>query len=216
MYSHTTAAGNIPDDFISRNRVAAFSQMNFQGGFPFYQDTVWSNLFLLWFRLKLFKCFGRFSSLSCFSGFDLFVIYVHQIEDNTLWCNTPIPNCSEHIIKRLYIDPVNHFIQPVPAGQFLPVLVHPIGFFNQQSLPSGNILFPVFMFKPASDFTAAFRRPDNVQPVITRLSGLGCNDGYNIPVFQLRIQRHHLIIDFGPYTVITDFRMNSVGKIQWN
>ena len=214
MHRHAAASGNKPYDIITRHRVAALGQVHHQSFFPFHQHSaVGTGLHAPHFQI--FQSFGCLLGRR-FLGIQLPFVKFRQFQYDALHCHTAKSHGSQHIFGVHIVERPGHLGKPVPGNQLLPFIPQPVRFLDKGFLTSGNIFAAVFLLEPAPDFRLGVRRSYHIDPVVAGFPGFGRNNGNNIAVLQLRIQRHDFVIDLGSHAAVSHFRMDTIGKIDRN
>ena len=90
-------------------------------------------------------------------------------------------------------------------------------FLFQTCLAGSDILLPTLLFEPRTDFRFGFVGLDNSQPCpIRALVGVFAGEDFtNFSGLQLIIQRHHFTVHLAANGLVSDLRMDPIGKVNY-
>ena len=156
------------------------------------------------------------SQMILFFFLHVFLMQFQKLNKDCIDGKSSIADSSQQVVFRSGIHLFGYTGQAAGLIQFLPVMPQTFAFPFQCIRAFQDIFFPVFLFKPAAYFRAAFRTANDFQPVQAGFPCFGRDDFDNITVFEFIIERYDFAINLGPHTMMADFRMNAVSKINGN
>ena len=211
MDGDAAAACHEADDGVTRYRGAAFGEMHLQSHFPADKDAGGgarfqaAHLEVLQILCGLLK-YGLLES-------KLFLVSFRELNHRALHGDTAEADSGKKVIGGRTVEGFRDFEQAVFPDELLPFIAETVCFLEQELLAACYIFFSVFFLEPAADLRLAVSRTDHIDPVIARLAIFGSDDGNDIPVLQLRIERDDLIIHLRPNAAVADFGMDAVCKV---
>ena len=216
MDSHPAALGDVANDFVTWNGIAALGNPNQEARSPFDDDTaLMANLqTVLVFLLDLAtldQLVGHSLGLGPLS-FPAF--FFRQAIKDGCGRNFAKSNRRKEGFICLVTGPLQDFVHVLA----IKILISHITIFLEQvlhQLPTlGHREFLVLIFEKLPNFIAGLVGLDQIDPVSARPKGIGTGDDFHlIPSFELGGQGHHPAIDLGTCCLFPHLGMDFIGKI---
>ncbi|MNQ91013.1 hypothetical protein D3C85_1063770 [compost metagenome] len=203
MNAHATALGDVTDDGVPRQRLAAAGHLGHQVADALDLDVAALARFvaggLAWYEFKLFVATLRLDQL------------LRQV-DQLRQAQIPGAEGGEQVFGGFHVGLVGQLVE-IHRRQ-----AEAIEFALEQGFTGRDVLVASLQLEPVNDLRPCPRRGDvtqvRVQPVTARGAVLAGDDLDLFTGLQAVVERHDAPVDLGAAAIVADFGVDAVGEVQ--